>query len=113
VTSSSQPSGLGQYLQRRGFAPSPGNPAWLDLATGQQVVRVLHEPGDTTLLYCLTPRSACLYEAAFSPGTPHAVITAAIEAALSPPPGRPAPGHAVRRPAAHAREEAVTRDDDR
>jgi hypothetical protein len=86
MTRSSQPRDLGQYLARRGFAPNPGNPAWLDLGTGQQVVRVLHEPGETTWLYCLAPRSVCLYEAVFSPGTPDAVITAAIEAALSPPP---------------------------
>ena len=93
MTSSSQPPDLGQYLARRGFAPSPGNPTWLDLDTGQQTVRVLHEPGETTLLYCLAPRRGCLYEAVFSPGTPDAVITAAIEAALSPPPpGRPAAG---------------------
>jgi hypothetical protein len=85
TTSSSQPPDLNEYLARRGFAPSPGNPAWLDLDTGQQVVRVLHEPGEATLLYCLAPRSVCLYEAVFSPGTPDAVITAAIEAALSPP----------------------------
>jgi hypothetical protein len=86
MTSSSQPDALGQYLARRGFAPNPGNPAWLDCGTGQQTVRVLHEPGETTLLYCLAPRSVCLYEAVFSPGTPDTVIIAAIEAALSPPP---------------------------
>ena len=90
MTSSSQPPDLGQYLARRGFAPNPGNPTWLDLGTGQQTVRVLHEPGETTLLYCLAPRSVCLYEAVFSPGTPDTVITAAIEAALSPPRRRPA-----------------------
>ena len=88
MTSSSQPDALGQYLARRGFAPNSGNPAWLDLGTGQRTVRVLHEPGEATLLYCLAPRSVCLYEAVFSPGTPDAVITAAIEAALSRP--RPA-----------------------
>ena len=55
MTSSSQPPDLGQYLARRGFAPNPGNPTWLDLGTGQQTVRVLHEPGETTLLYCLDP----------------------------------------------------------
>jgi len=97
MTSSSQPANLGQYLQRRRFAPNPGNPTWLDLGTGQQTVRVLHQPGETTLLYCLDPRGACLYEAVFSPGTPDAVIIAAIEAALSPPPvgrerARPATG---------------------
>jgi hypothetical protein len=86
MTSSSQPPDLSEYLARRGFAPNPGNPAWLDLGTGQQVIRVLHEPGETTWLYCLDPRCGCLYEARFSPGTPDAVITAAIEAALSPPP---------------------------
>ena len=83
---SSQPPDLGQYLARRGFAPSPANPTWLDLGTGQQTVRVLHEPGETTLLYCLAPPGVCLYKAVFSPGTPDAVVTAAIEAALSPPP---------------------------
>jgi hypothetical protein len=91
TTSSSQPIDLTRYLARRGFAPSPGNPAWLDLGTGQQTVRVLHEPGEATLLYCLAPHSVCLYEAVFSPGTPDAVITAAIEAALSPPPPPPQP----------------------
>ena len=96
--SSRQPPDLGQYLARRGFGPSPGNPtAWLDLGTGQQTVRVLHEPGETTFLYCLDPHQGCLYEARFSPGTPDAVITAAIGAALSPPrpgPGRPRAGSA-------------------
>ena len=97
MTSVSQSTDLGQYLERRGFTPNPGNPTWLDREVGQQTVRVLHEPGETTLLYCLAPRSACLYEAVFSPGTPHAVITAAIEAALSPPrAGRAGPGTAAR-----------------
>jgi hypothetical protein len=100
MTSSQHPA-LGQYLARRGFAPNPGNPAWLDHETGQQTVRVLHEPGETTLLYCLS-WNACLYEAVFSPGTPDAVITAAIEAALSPPP--PQAGQRRARPAAHTRE---------
>jgi hypothetical protein len=86
TTRSSQTADLVQYLARRGFTPNPDNPTWLDLGTGKQTVRVLHEPGETTLLYCLAPRSVCLYEAVFSPGTPDAVITAAIEAALSPPP---------------------------
>jgi hypothetical protein len=70
VTSSSQPPALGQYLARHRFAPSPGNQAWLDRDTGQQVIRVLREPGETTLLYCLDPLCGCLYEAVFSPGTP-------------------------------------------
>ncbi len=90
VTSVSQSTDLGQYLDRRGFTPNPGNPTWLDHETGQQTVRVLHEPGETTLLYCLAPRSACLYEAVFSPGTPDTVIIAVIEAALRPPRPRPA-----------------------
>ena len=96
MTSSSQPAALSRYLARHGFAPGPSNPAWLDHDTGHQVIRVLHEPGETTLLYCLAPHNVCLYEAVFSPGTPDAVITAAIGAALSPPPGpagaRPATG---------------------
>jgi hypothetical protein len=99
--SSSQPPDLGQCLARLGFTPNPGNPAWLDLSTGQQTVRVLHEPGEATLLYCLAPRSACLYEAVFSPGTPDAVITAAIEAALSPPP--PPAGRELAKPASGQR----------
>ena len=86
MTSGSEPAALGRYLARRGFTPSPGNPAWLDLATGQQVTRVLHTPGETTLLYCLDQHGGCLYEAVFGPGTPDAVVTAAIEAALSPSP---------------------------
>ena len=85
MTTSSQPGALGQYLARHGFAPNPGNTAWLDRDTGQQIIRVLHEPGETTWLYCLDPRSVCLYEARFSPGTPDAVIIAVLEAAFSPP----------------------------
>jgi len=83
MTGSSQPSALGQYLALRGFAPNPGNPTWLDRATGQQTIRVLHEPGETAFMYCLDPHGGCLYEARFSPGTPGAVIIAVIEAALS------------------------------
>ena len=97
MTTSSQPTALGQYLARRGFAPNPGNPTWLDLGTRQQIVRVLHEPGETTFLYCLAPPGICLYEARFNPGTPGTVITAAIEAALSPPP--PQAGRGRARPA--------------
>ena len=102
MTSSSQPPNLGQYLDRRGFTPNPGNPTWLDREAGQQTVRVLHEPGETTLLYCLAPRSACLYEAVFSPGTPDTVIIAAIEAALRPPSPRPAGARPGRSPASGA-----------
>lgn len=85
MTGISQPAALGRYLARHGFAPSSANPAWLDLDTGHQVVRVLHEPGETAFLYCLDPHQGCLYEARFSPGTPDGVITAAIGAALTPP----------------------------
>ena len=85
MTTSSQPTALGQYLARHGFAPNPGNTAWLDRDTGQQVIRILLEPGETTWLYCLDPRRVCLYEARFSPGTPDAVIIAAIKAAFRPP----------------------------
>lgn len=90
MTSSSQPPDLPRYLAGRGFAPSPGNRAWLELSTGEQTVRVRYESDGTVLVYCADPRStgprsACLYEAVFSPGTPGAVITAAIEAALSHP----------------------------
>jgi hypothetical protein len=92
VTSISQPADLGPYLARHGFTPSSDDPAWLDLDTGHQVIRVLREPGETTFLCCLDPHQGCLYEARFSPGTPDAVITAAIGAALSPP--RPAPAGA-------------------
>lgn len=41
--------------------------AWLDYGAGHQVIRVLHEPGETTLLYCLAPHNACLYEASSAP----------------------------------------------
>jgi hypothetical protein len=96
MTASSQPPDLPRYLAGRGFAPSPGNPPWLELGTGEQAVRVRHEPDGTVLVYCTDPRgtgprSACLYEAVFSPGTPGAVITAAIDAAISRP-GPPGPG---------------------
>jgi hypothetical protein len=85
VTSISQPAALGRYLARHGFAPCSANPAWLDLDTGRQVIRVRHEPGETTFLYRLDPHQGCLYEARFSPGIPDGVITAAIAAVLSPP----------------------------
>ena len=94
MTGSSPPAALGRYLARHGFAPSPADPAWLDLGTGHQVIRVVHQPGETTYLYCLDPNQGCVYEARFSPGTPDAVITAAIGAALTPP------GPAGTRPAA-------------
>ena len=86
TSSSRQLPELDRYLARHGFAPHPGNSTWLDRDTGQQIIRILHEPGEATLLICLTPHSACLYEAVFSPGTPDTVIIAALETALSPPP---------------------------
>jgi hypothetical protein len=91
MTSVSQSTDLGQYLERRGFTPSP-SPTWVDREAGQQTVRVLHEPGEATLLYCLDADGVCLYEAVFSPGCPDTVIIAAIEAALRPP--RPGPASA-------------------
>lgn len=112
MTSTSQPAALGQYLARRGFAPNPDNPTWLDLGTGQQTVRVLHEPGETTLLYCLDAHSVCLYGAVFSPGTPDAVITATIDAALSPPPPQTGQRRARQATGQRGTREEVTRDDD-
>jgi hypothetical protein len=53
MTSSSQLQDLDQYLARHRSAPNPGNSAWLDRNTGQQIIRVLHAPGETTLPYCL------------------------------------------------------------
>lgn len=115
MTTSSQPAALGQYLARHGFAPNLGNPAWLDRDTGQQMIRVLHEPGETTWLYCLDPRGGCLYEARFSPGTPGVVIIAAIKAVFRPP--SPWGGQCRTRQATGRRRtqqrNAVTRDDDR
>jgi hypothetical protein len=96
---------LASNLARHGSAPNPGNPAWLGRDTGQQTIRVLHEPGQTALPYCLDPHRGRLYEAVFRPGTPDAVIIAAIEAALSPSPpqagrgqSRQATGHRRRYP---------------
>jgi hypothetical protein len=37
VTTSSQPTALGQYLVLNGFTPNPGNAAWLDRDIGQQI----------------------------------------------------------------------------
>ena len=68
-----------------GTASNPGNPAWLDRGTGQQIIRVLHEPGETTLLYCLDYHRGCLHQAVFSPGTPDTVIIAVIGAAPTHP----------------------------
>ena len=105
MSTSSQPPGLGQYLVRRGFAPNPGNPAWLELGTGQQTIRVLHEPGEATLLYCLDSYGVCLYEAVFSPGTPGRRRRRRDRRRTQPAPGRPGPNQAVHGPAAHAQRE--------
>ena len=67
MASSGQPAALGNYLARHGFTPSPSNPAWLDRDTGHHIIRVLHEPGDATLLYCLDPQRVCSYEARLQP----------------------------------------------
>ena len=37
MTTSSQPTALGQYLARHGFAPNPGNTAWLGRYVGREV----------------------------------------------------------------------------
>ena len=92
---------MAEYLARHGFAPHPGNPTWLDLDTGQQIIRVLHEPGEETLLICLSPRQRLPVRGHVQPGTPDAVIIAAIEAALrrrrpAQPPRAPRPGTAHR-----------------
>jgi|HubBroStandDraft_1064217.scaffolds.fasta_scaffold714687_2 hypothetical protein len=86
---SSQPAALGRYLAPHGFAPSPADLAWLDLHTGHQVIRICAPVDETAFVYFLDPRQGCLYEARFSPGTPDAVITAAIGVARHPP--RPGP----------------------
>ena len=81
---------------RHGFAPSPADPAWLDLDTGHQVIRVRAPARRDHLPVLPGPAPGCLYEARFSPGTPDGVITAAIDAALSPArPGRGRPGPAA------------------
>ena len=101
MTSSSQPPDLDRYLARHGFRPQASHSTWLDRDNGQYVIRVVREPEEQTQLICLAPRSACVYQAVFSPGTPDAVIIAAVEAALSPAPpqaasrtGRPRAGGA-------------------
>ena len=86
TSSSGQLPELDRYLARRGFAPHPVNSTWLDRSTGQGIIRVVREPEEETQLICLAPHSVCLYKAAFSLGIPDAVIIAAVEAALVPPP---------------------------
>jgi hypothetical protein len=104
MTSSGQLPDLDRYLARHGFVPHAANDTWLDRDTGDGIIRVVREHGEQTQLICLAPHSVCLYNAAFSPGTPDAVIIAALEAALSRPrPRRPAPAQAGPGPAGHAR----------
>jgi len=93
---SHQPSELDRYLARCGFTPHASGSTWSDRDTRQQITRVVREPGEQTELISLTPHSACLYKAAFSPRTPDAVITSALQAALNllPPQAGPSPGRA-------------------
>jgi hypothetical protein len=85
-TTPALPAALHQYLARHRFAPHPGNSAWLDHDTGQQIIRICHDPGEATSLYCLTASAVCLCESVFSPGTPAPVIIAAVRTALRAPP---------------------------
>jgi hypothetical protein len=93
MSSSSRPPALLEYLIEQDFVPQAEG-TWLDHGTGDGIIRVVREPGEPTVLICLAPSGACLYQAAFSMGTPDAVIIAAAEAALRPP--QPQPGR--RRP---------------
>jgi len=110
MTSSSQPPDLDRYLARHRFRPHAGHGTWLDRDTGQHVLRVVREPGEPATLICLAPSGACLYQAAFTLGTPPAVITATIDAALTLSQPEPAarsrpwhPGSGRRNPAARYR----------
>ena len=105
MTSSSQPPDLDRYLARHRFRPHAGHSTWLDRDSGQYVIRVVREPEEQTQLICLIPRSACVYQAAFSLGTPDAVIIAAVQAALSPAPPQAASTRPLRPRAAGARKE--------
>jgi hypothetical protein len=108
---SSQPPDLDRYLARHRFRPQASHSTWLDRDNGQHVLRVIREPGEPAALICLAPSGACLYQAAFSMGTPDAVIIAAVEAALSQtPPQAAGTGPHWPRAGAHARRE---RDDRR
>jgi hypothetical protein len=112
MTSSPRPPDLDLYLARHGFAPHASHSTWLDCDTGQQIIRVVREPGEQTELISLAPHSVCLYKAAFSPGAPDAVIIAAVEAALSPAP-EPAdawPGRPTKLPAGHHNIDALPAD---
>ncbi len=102
MTSSRQLTDLDRYLARHGFRPHASHSTWLDRDTGQHIIRIVRESGEQTELICLTLRGVCLYKAAFCPGTPDAVIIAAIKA-TAPRPARPGPDQAGHRPAARAR----------
>ena len=80
----SRPPTVLEYLIEEDFLPQREG-AWFDRHAGQAVIRVVCEPGAEAELICLAPAGVCQYEIAFSPGTPHAVIIAAVKAALTPP----------------------------
>jgi hypothetical protein len=82
MSASSRPPKLLDYLMEHDFLPQ-NEGAWFDRATADRIIRVVDEHGEETYLIALTPRGACLYKDYFSPGTPHGVIIAAIEAALT------------------------------
>jgi hypothetical protein len=82
MTSSRRPVTLLEYLLEADFLPQ-NEGAWFDRRAGDQVVRVVCGPGGENQLIALTPRGARLYQAAFSPGTPLPVITAAADAAVA------------------------------
>ena len=82
MTSSSEPASLAGYLVGHGFRPNASHGTWLDRGTGQGIIRVVCEPGEGIQLISLAPRSVCLYKIVFNPGTPDAVITAALQATL-------------------------------
>jgi len=80
----SRPPTVLEYLIEQDFLPQREG-AWSDRRIGQAVIRVVYEPGEEAELTCLAPAGVCQYKIAFSPGTPHAVTIAAVEAALTPP----------------------------
>lgn len=85
TSSSGQPSALAGYLADHGFLPDGGDGTWYDRDTGHGIIRVVCELGEETQLISLAPASVCRYKVLFSPGTPPAVIIAALEAGLSSP----------------------------
>jgi hypothetical protein len=85
MTSTSRPPTLLEHLIEHDFTPVAEG-AWFDHDTGEHIIRVVHQPREETQLIALAPHGACLYQASFDGETPDAVITAAVEAALSEPP---------------------------